>query len=231
VANYRNIMLGKRKLALNLAGNYTIKNEREGSIKNPSLVANAGPSVANATQEALFFTSRPMFKAILGGDYQLSTNAELVYIINLVKLTANILYIKYLKKANSYKLIAVSYLGKIGFSLNNTLFGPTKFNQQGLDESLYTEFKTKLVTDLAINIETTKNSTLSININNVFNVLPEWQFKANNSKGEGLLRDAAFLKVQSNLITFNQRYSQVTYDGYQFSQLGTLLNLNWRLRF
>ncbi|GEM_PF-1438771 len=185
VANYRNIMLGKRKLALNLAGNYTIKNEREGSIKNPSLVA-------NASQEALFFTSRPMFKAILGGDYQ---------------------------------------LGKIGFSLNNTLFGPTKFNQQGLDESLYTEFKTKLVTDLAINIETTKNSTLSININNVFNVLPEWQFKANNSKGEGLLRDAAFLKVQSNLITFNQRYSQVTYDGYQFSQLGTLLNLNWRLRF
>jgi|AntAceMinimDraft_5_1070358.scaffolds.fasta_scaffold372377_1 hypothetical protein len=40
----------------------------------------------------------------------LSSNAELVCTINLAKFIANILYINYLKKANSYKLIAVSYL-------------------------------------------------------------------------------------------------------------------------
>jgi hypothetical protein len=39
-----------------------------------------------------------------------SSNAELVCTINLAKFIANILYINYLKKANSYKLIAVSYL-------------------------------------------------------------------------------------------------------------------------
>jgi len=40
----------------------------------------------------------------------LSSNAELVCTINLAKFIANILFIKYLKKDNNYKLIAVSYL-------------------------------------------------------------------------------------------------------------------------
>jgi iron complex outermembrane recepter protein len=46
-----------------------------------------------------------------------------------------------------------------------------------------------------------------------------------------LLKDAAALKNESNLITFNQRYSRMTYDGYQFSQLGTMFNLSWNFRF
>lgn len=192
VANYRAIKFGAGKLGISLAGNVMLQNERSGAVKNPKLISDAGQSVANLTQEALFFTSRPKFKTILGLDYE---------------------------------------TGRFIFTLGNTLFGPTKFKQQGLDANLYTEFKTKLVTDLAITFQTSKTSTLALNINNLFNVLPEWEFKAENSAGETLLKDAAALKVNSNLITFNQRYSITTYDGSHFSQLGTIFNLSYNFRF
>lgn len=192
VSSYRNLTLGKGKLNVNLSGNYTIQNEREGDIKSPDLVADAGQSVANATQEALFFTSRPRFKAILGFDYQLD---------------------------------------KLGISLNNTLFGPTKFKQQGLSNDLYTEFETKMVTDLGFNYSLSDKTTLALNINNLFNVLPKWNFKAENAAGREIMNNAAELKNQSNLITFNQRYSRMTYDGYHFSQLGTMVNLSLNVRF
>ena len=39
------------------------------------------------------------------------------------------------------------------------------------------------------------------------------------------------IQEQSNLITFNQRYSQMTYDGYHFSQLGTMFNLSLNYKF
>lgn len=192
VANYRAIKFGSGKLGVSLAGNVMLQNERSGAVNNPKLISDAGQSVANLTQEALFFTSRPKFKTILGLDYE---------------------------------------TGRFIFTLGNTLFGPTKFKQQGLDNNLYTEFKTKLVTDLAITFQTSKTSTLALNINNLFNVLPEWEFKAENSAGETLLKDAAALKTNSNLITFNQRYSITTYDGSHFSQLGTIFNLSYNFRF
>jgi iron complex outermembrane receptor protein len=191
VASYRNVALGSGKLDFNLSGNYTLSNERDGDIKNPALVEQAGQSVSNATQEALFFTSRPVFKAILGLNY-----------------TA----------------------GKFGVSLNNTLFGPTTFRQQGLAEGLFTEFATKVVTDLGISYKLTEKTTIALNANNLLNVLPEWEFKA-DAGSESLLNDKDFLQNQSNLITFNQRYSQMTYDGYHFSQLGTILNLTVNVQF
>jgi iron complex outermembrane receptor protein len=191
VASYRGVEVGSGSLAFNLSGNYMLQNGREGDINNPAIVESAGQSVANPTQEALFFTSRPKFKGILGIDY-----------------TA----------------------GKFIISLNNTLFGPTTFRQQGMDENIYTEFATKLVTDLGINYKLSEKATVALNVNNIFNVLPEWEFKADNATGEALLADPAQVKVQSNLITFNQRYSQMTYDGYHFSQLGTMLNLSFNIQ-
>jgi len=199
VAAYRGIEIGAGKLAANLSGNYVIQNEREGEIKNPEIVASAGQSVANETQEALFFTSRPKYKAILGLDYT---------------------------------------IGDFGVSLGNTVFGPTTFNQQGMDANLYTEFKTKIVTDLGLNYVLNDDLTIALNINNLLNVLPEWEFKAENAEGQAII-DAtttdAFgrtpIEEQSNLITFNERYSQMTYDGYHFSQLGTTLALSLSYKF
>ena len=65
----------------------------------------------------------------------------------------------------------------------------------------------------------------------MFNVLPEWGFKAETPTGEAILADPAQVKNQSNLITFNQRYSQMTYDGSHFSQLGTMFNLSLNYQF
>ena len=187
VASYRGLQLGAAgTMNINLSGNYTLQNEREGDVKNPILVEQAGQTVSNQTQEALFFTSRPEFKIIFGLD------------------------------AN---------FGKFGVSLNNTVFGPTTFYQQGLDQGLYTEFETKVVTDLGINYSFTDKVNLTLNINNLLDILPEWGFKSDSSF-TGSLDDKDYLQNQSNLITFNQRYSQMTYDGYHFSQLGRLFNLS-----
>ena len=213
VISKRNIALGNGTLDLNLSGNYMIQNEREGAVKNPTLVAESGQSVVNETQEALFFTSRPETKWILGANYE---------------------------------------IGKFGASLNNTLFGKVKFAQQGLQdlESLFinptdipagaiedgssdlrTEFDPKIVTDLGITFQATDKLMIQLNINNLLNVLPEWKFTNATATGQAILDGAPVSNSPSNLITFNQRYSQMTYDGYHFSQLGTMFNLSLNYKF
>ncbi len=198
VLGYKDLSLGAGDLDINLSGNYTIQNERDGAVKDIAIVANAGQSVVNQTQEALFFTSRPETKWILGLNYDIN---------------------------------------KFGFSVNNTYFGKTSFFQQGLSTdangqfNIGTEFTPKVVTDLAINFNATDKLTLALNVNNLLNVLPEWSFVSQNAAGDAILADPAQVQNQSNLITFNQRYSQMTYDGYHFSQLGTMFNLSVNYKF
>ncbi len=199
VASYKGIQIGDGIFSMNLSGNYTIQNEREGEVKNPTIVSGANQSVVSDTQEALFFTSRPITKWILGLNYD---------------------------------------LGKFDFSLNNTYFGKTTFKQQGMDSNLRTEFTPKIVTDLSINYAASDKINVTLNINNLLNVLPEWKFVAENAAGQALIDDTSItatgltpIENQSNLITFNQRYSQMTYDGYHFSQLGTMINLGVNVRF
>ncbi len=199
VLSKKNIELGNGKLGLNLSGNYTIQNKREGAVRNPKLVADAGQSVVNATQEALFFTSRPETKWILGVNYNVN---------------------------------------KLGISLNNTYFGKTTFQQGDLNPNIRTEFTPKIVTDLGINFNATDKITIALNINNLLNILPEWSFKANNAVGQAIMDDTTItssgltqIQNESNAITFNQRYSQMTYDGYHFSQLGTMFNLSLNYQF
>lgn len=192
VLSQKNIAIGNGNLDLNLSGNYTIQNERDGAVKDIAIVANAGQSVVNETQEALFFTSRPQTKWIFGANYDIN---------------------------------------KFGFTLNNTYFGKTTFQQQGMSLDIFTEFTPKIVTDLAIDYAATDKLTIALNLNNLLNVLPEWDFVSKNAAGDALLADPAQVKNQSNLITFNQRYSQMTYDGYHFSQLGTMMNLSLNYKF
>jgi iron complex outermembrane receptor protein len=192
VLSRKNIPLADGKLTLNLSGNYTHKNERDGAVNNPQLVADAKQSVMDATQEALMFTSRPKFKTILGADWD-------------------------------YK--------KLNLSLNNTVFGPTRFRQAGLDSNLETKFKTKNVTDFAVNYNLMPNVTLSFNVNNVFNTTPEWEFKALNADGQAIINDPNLKAIQRNLITFNGRYDMVTYDGSHFSQLGRTYAASLNYRF
>jgi iron complex outermembrane receptor protein len=200
VASHKNIPLADGKVTLNLSGNYSLKNERQGAVNNPGLIAAAGQSVLNPTTEALMFTSRPKFKSILGVDWD-------------------------------YK--------QLNLSLNNTVFGPTHFRNAGMDENLEVAFKTKTVTDFAVNYNLTQSMTLSLNMNNMFNVTPSWHFNALNAKGQAVLDNKTIdpsynltpAQIQSNLVTFNGRYSMVTYDGSQFSQLGRTFAASLNYRF
>jgi iron complex outermembrane receptor protein len=193
VANYKNISVGRTgKLTINLAGNYTLSNELDGNITNPKLIGDAGQSTFDYIQEALLLTSRPKYKAVLGGDL---------------------------------------FISKWNFNLNNTLFGPTTFRNDGLSKNLKLEFQTKVLTDLNIGYQFSNRINASIAVNNIFNITPEWKLKSLNSDGDAILGDAAQVKKNVNAITFNGRYSMVTYDGSHFSQLGTtfLLTLNFKL--
>lgn len=216
VANYKNIIIGEGKLGINFSGNYTIENKLIGAVKNPSSVQNlgttnapilpgqtaltsgqnpvlAGQTVFNSTQDALMFTSRPKYKYILGGDFEIN---------------------------------------KFVFSLNNTMFGPTKFrNADYSDGGLYTQFETKIVTDLGINYNATKKLTFALNINNIFNVLPKFNIKADTASAQAIVNDPAKLKNEYNAITFDGRYPTMSYDGYHFSQLGTMFNLSMNYKF
>ena len=196
VAGYRNIMLGTGKLALNLSGNYTLVNERVGSVKNPASVTAlpGNQTVFNATQDALMFTSRPKFKYIFGGDYE---------------------------------------IGKFNFSLNNTVFGPTKFkNADYSDPGLSTEFETKMVTDLGVNFNATKSLSLALNVNNIFNVIPKYKITSDGSaSANAIVNNPALLHAQDMNITFDGRYNTMSYDGFHFSQLGTMFNLSLNYKF
>ncbi|WP_081167582.1 TonB-dependent receptor [Niastella populi] len=69
VAAFKNIhVMTTGRLAINLAGNYTIANNLLGVVSNPKLIDDAGQAIFDYMQEALLLTSRPKFKAILGGD-------------------------------------------------------------------------------------------------------------------------------------------------------------------
>jgi len=182
VIDYKNIGVGSGVLAFSVAGNMNLKNERDGRILQVK-----GTNVIDATQEALFFTSRPKRKFVVGVSYEME---------------------------------------KLNVSLNNTYFGKTEFRQTGLDANLKTVFEPKVVSDLALTYDLFDNVSLSANVNNVLDITPKWKFEALNSAGTAILNSAAQTKVQTNLITFNGRYSIMTYDGFHFSQLGRIYNLS-----
>jgi iron complex outermembrane recepter protein len=96
---------------------------------------------------------------------------------------------------------------------------------------LNTEFIPKVLTDLGGTINFSKKLSLQLNVNNIFNVTPKWKFVALNSNGETLLKDSKAVWSQTNLLTFNGRYSMVTYDGSHFSQLGTTFAANLTFKF
>ncbi len=66
VVDLRNMDLGPGALGVSLAANINLMNERDGAIPQVN-----GTDVIDATQEALFFTSRPKEKFVLGISYQM----------------------------------------------------------------------------------------------------------------------------------------------------------------
>lgn len=121
--------------------------------------------------------------------------------------------------------------GKWSFNLNNTLFGPTTFNNADLDDNLEVEFKTKVVPDLAVTYTANSHLSATLAIQNIFNVMPEYQINAKNSAGQAILDDENQVKDQISYITFNGRYPVLTYDGSHFSQMGTSFTFQLNYKF
>ena len=115
--------------------------------------------------------------------------------------------------------------------LNNTLFGPATFRNEGLDKQLKLVFLSKVISDLHVGYQFSRRFSTSLAVNNILNVLPSFQLKALNSEGQAILRDPIQVKRNINAITFNGRYSIATHDGAHFSQSGTtfLLSMQFRL--
>lgn len=214
VGSYRNLPVGSNKLNINFAGNYTLSNDLIGNVKTPDQIAALpkSPSIFTATEQALMLTSRPKYKYIIGG--------ELV-------------------------------VNKWNFYLNNTVIGSTTFSNIDLSDfdspgtlnptppptyttppvsrlnDLQVTFDPKVLTDLAIGFQMNSRATFTLTVSNIFNIMPQWKYKAISSDGQALLnggvdsRDGTTLSQITNAITFNGRYPYTTYDGSQFSQLGT----------
>jgi iron complex outermembrane recepter protein len=210
VANYRNIPVGNGKLAINIAGNYTLKNEIVGDPVTPKAIKDAGSSILNAQIKSLLTESRPRTKVIVGVDLAFD---------------------------------------KWNVSLNNTVFGKTKF--QDLDNGVsYTDlglaapasgdrntmndikqvFKTAVVTDLNIGYNFSNKVSLNISANNLLNVLPKWKLEAINSDANSVLSNAAAKSLLEGFLSFSGRYRILGYNGSQFSQLGTMFQASLNIK-
>ncbi len=203
VANYKNIVLGSGKLAVNLAGNYTTNNELVGTPNDPAAIKSAGASILNRQIISLLEEGRPKYKAVLGFDYSVN---------------------------------------KFGVSLNNTLFGPTKF--QDLDNggsdmnNIKQVFKTAVVTDLNLGYNFTDKISFNIGINNLFNVLPKWKLELTGTASDpdyasakATLANPAAKSLLEGFLSFSGRYRILGYNGSQFSQLGTMFQSSLIFKF
>ncbi len=126
-------------------------------------------------------------------------------------------------------------IGKWNVYLNNTLFGPTSF--QDLDnggsamENIKATFKPAVVTDLSIGYLFSKNISATLNANNLFNILPKWDLVAINATGEQAIAKAEDRSLLRGFLSFSGRYDILGYNGSQFSQLGTTFNANLNIKF
>ena len=126
-------------------------------------------------------------------------------------------------------------VNKWNFNLNNTLFGPTKFqdldNGGSIMNNIKQVFKSAVVTDLNLGYDVTKKLNFSFTINNLFNVLPKWNLQAINSDGQTVLNNAAAQNLLKGFLEFSGRYRILGYNGSQFSQLGTTFQASLNFKF
>jgi iron complex outermembrane recepter protein len=210
VLSYRNIELGSGKLALNLAGNYMLKNEIVGAPSEPSPVKAAGSSILNTQIRSLLTESRPKYKTILGFDYSIG------------KLNINL---------NN------TLFGKTAFRDfdNGPGFGDIGLTAAGGDRNvmndLKAEFKPAVVTDLSLGYAFTDKVSFALNVNNLLGVLPKWDLVSLSSDGDALLKNAAAKSLVRGFLGFSGRYDILGYNGSQFSQLGRIFNAQMTIKF
>jgi len=134
------------------------------------------------------------------------------------------------------------FLRKWNFNLNNTVFGPTKFqdldNGGAVMNNIKQVFETKVVTDLNIGYNFTDNISASFAVNNLLNVLPEWKLELtgspsdpNYANAQATLANPADKSLLEGFLAFSGRYRILLYNGSHFSQLGTTFQASLTFKF
>ncbi len=126
-------------------------------------------------------------------------------------------------------------VGKMYINLNNTLFGPTSFqdldNGGGDMENIKAVFTPAVVTDLSVSYLFSSKVSLTANVNNLLNVLPKWDLVAQNDAGAKAIAKAEDKALLRGFLGFSGRYDILGYNGSQFNQLGTMFNANLTVKF
>ncbi|MBO0951225.1 TonB-dependent receptor [Fibrella forsythiae] len=126
-------------------------------------------------------------------------------------------------------------IGKFNVNLNSTLFGSTSFqdldNGGAVMEHIKATFVPAAVTDLSVGYTFSKKVTGTINVNNLFNVLPKWDLIALDAEGAKVTNDPTAKARLRGDLGFSGRYDILGYNGSQFSQLGTTFNANLNIKF
>ena len=116
--------------------------------------------------------------------------------------------------------------------LNNTLFGPTKFqdidNGGEIMNNIKQVFAPAVVTDLNVGYAFSKSFSASFTVNNLLNVLPKWKLELvgdpsdpNYAAAQATLNKESDKSLLEGFLEFSGRYRILGYNGSQFSQLGT----------
>jgi iron complex outermembrane recepter protein len=124
---------------------------------------------------------------------------------------------------------------KFNVNLTNTYFGSTSFqdldNGGGDMENIKATFSPGIVTDLSVGYAFTNKLSLTLNANNLLNVIPKWDLVALNAKGAAAIAKPEDKALLRGFLGFSGRYDILGYNGSQFSQLGTMFNANIAFKF
>jgi iron complex outermembrane receptor protein len=127
-------------------------------------------------------------------------------------------------------------------SLNNTLFGPTRFqdldNGGSIMNNIKQVFKTAILTDLNIGYDFSKSVSANLGINNLLGVLPVWDLELTGSSSDpdyaaaqATLANTADTELLRGFLGFSGRYQVLGYNGSQFSQLGRIYQASLIFKF
>ncbi|MEO6220553.1 MAG: TonB-dependent receptor, partial [Ginsengibacter sp.] len=134
------------------------------------------------------------------------------------------------------------FINKFNINLNNTLFGPTKFqdldNGGAIMNNIKQVFKTAVVTDLNVGYNFTSKVSAAITVNNILNVLPKWGLELtgntsdpNYANAVSTLSSPSAKSLLEGFLAFSGRYRILGYNGSQFSQLGTIFQASVNFKF
>jgi iron complex outermembrane recepter protein len=207
VVAQKNLMVGTGKLAINLAGNYMLKNEIVGLPQDPAPIKAAGSSILNGQIQSLLTESRPQYKMILGFDYIVGK-----FVVNL--------------NNTLFGPTAFRDFDNGGGDMADikAVFKPAVVT----DLNIGYRFTEKVAFSVSIN--NALNVTPKWDL--VASAAPGTKdVAASTARANKTLNDPAAKSLLRGFLGFSGRYDILGYNGSQFSQLGTVLNANLNIKF